>query len=219
MSMIRSLAAAAALAGATFALAACADDRGPTTPAAAESPALAMSSHAHMGAETGTTGGWMDGRTVTFFYNKPFFCQEPPASGATSDCELGAEPQVAPRGGPIPVLYVLVPLFEGVDPSTLQCPVAGSCINHPSTMDLSRVFGPGTENAALPPHSHVIGDEDRQTPNGGWWEIEVVGVPTAAAWNAIAAEKSLATVRRLQQAQAVTGDIPTNLYLFFGVRR
>jgi hypothetical protein len=46
----------------------------------------------------------MDGKTVTFFYNKDFFCKEPPESGADSECEVGAEPEVFPRGGNIPVL-------------------------------------------------------------------------------------------------------------------
>lgn len=175
------------------------------------------------GAEIGTTGGWSDGRTVSFHYNKPFFCASPTASKATSGCILGEEPASAPRGGNIPVLYVMVPLFAGVDPATLQCPTAGNCINHPSTMDLSPVFGAGTENALLPPHSHIVGDDDqtRQGANAGWWEIEVVGVTTQAAWDTLVREKSLRSVRRLQALPqgGLTGDIPTNLFLFFSVNK
>lgn len=164
------------------------------------------------GDEQGFTGGWLDGQDVTFFYNKDFFCKEPPASGADSDCIVGAEPQTAPRGGNIPVLYVMTPL--GFDPGNLQCPVTGDCINHPGTIDLSPIFGPGAANAALPPHSHIV-----DTRQGGWWEIEVIGVTDPAVWDRIAEAKDLDTVRELQAAGVgITGDIPSNLYLFFSVR-
>ncbi|HYW30241.1 MAG TPA: hypothetical protein VE869_01960 [Gemmatimonas sp.] len=191
--------------------------------AAAASASASASNSGRNGAEIGTTGGWSDGKTITFHYNKPFFCATPTASGATSGCILGEEPASAPRGGKIPVLYVMVPLFPGVDPATLQCPTAGSCINHPSTIDLSPVFGPGTENALLPPHSHIVGDDDekKQGANAGWWEIEVVGVTSPAAWNTLVQEKSLRAVRRLQASATggLTGDIPTNLFLFFSVNK
>jgi len=209
----------AALACTSLMTAACHDDTSPTDPIPAASLDAAS---AHQGAAVGTTAGWSDGSTVTFHYNRPFFCQSPPSSGATTSCELGAESVTPPRGGGIPTLYVIVPLVA-VDPATLQCPVPGSCINHPSTIDLSRVFGAGTENALLPAHSHIIGDEG--TPkgaNGGWWDIEVIAVKDLDTWNAIAAGKSLATVRSLQAADPagarITPDVPTNLYLFFNVR-
>jgi len=217
MSNIRFLTAALALTAA--ATAACRDDTGPNTP----SPAIsADAAAAHQGASVGTTPGWSDGSTVTFHYTRPFFCQSPPASGASSSCELGAESVTPPRGGVIPTLYVMVPLVA-VDPATLHCPEVGNCINHPHTIDLSRVFGAGTEDAALPAHSHIIGDEG--TPhgaNGGWWDIEVIAVKDVDTWNAIAAGKSLGTVRALQAADPtgahLTPDVPTNLYLFFNVR-
>lgn len=163
----------------------------------------------------GSTDGWYDGRTVNFFYPKSYFCAEPPTSGATSGCEAGADAQKAPRAGSnIPTLYVMTPIGFTPPASTLQCPVAGNCVNHPHTIDLSRVLGAGTENAALPAHSHIV-DEAQ----GGWWDIEVVGVTDPAVWDQIVAGKSLATVRALQQAGVgITGDIPTNLYLFFNVQ-
>ena len=91
--------------------------------------------------------------------------------------------------------------------------MSGECINHPGTLDLSAVFGPGTENAALPPHSHVV-----DVKHGGWWELEVVGVTRAEAWEQLVAGKSLDTVRELQAAGTATGDIPTNSFLFFNVQ-
>ncbi len=164
----------------------------------------------------GTTGGWYDGKTVTFFYPKNFFCKQPPMSGADSGCELGEEAQVRPRSGSnLPVLYVMTPLGFRPDESTLQCPVVGNCINHPSTVDVSRVFGAGTENFALPAHSHVV-----DVAKGGWWEIEVIGVTDPAVWEQIVAGKDLATVRKPQTAGVgITPDIPTNLFLFFNVQK
>lgn len=181
---------------------------------ATASPALAGHNSA-AGDDKGTTGGWYDGRTVTFTYPKNFSCSEPPTSGASSNCELGAEAVKAPRaGGDIPVLYVMTPIGFRPAESTLQCPVVGSCINHPSTIDLSRVFGAGTENAALPAHSHVV-----DVAKGGWWEIEVIGVTSPETWSKVVAAKSLAGVRALQAAgEGITGDIPTNLFLFFNVQ-
>lgn len=168
---------------------------------------------AHDGAQTGTTLGWLGGQTVQFFYSKPFFCAQPPSSGAPSGCEAGADGTVDPRPGPIPVLYVMTPVgFRPAD-STLHCPIVGNCINHPSTIDLSRLFGPSKADVPLPAHSHIV-DEN----HGGFWELKVIGVTDPAVWDQIVAGKSLATVRQLQSAgHGITGDNPTNTYLFFSV--
>jgi hypothetical protein len=163
----------------------------------------------------GFTAGWLNGQTVQFFYTRDFFCEPPPSSGAPSQCEVGEDGEVDPRPGPIPTLYVMTPLGFRPDDSTLQCPEVGNCINHPSTIDLSRIGGPA--DAPLPAHSHII-----EVMHGGWWEIEVIGVKSPAVWDQIVAGKSLATVRSLQASDPsgtnITGDIPTNLYLFFNVR-
>jgi hypothetical protein len=182
--------------------------------AATSSPVLAAHNSA-AGDAKGTTPGWLDGREVTFVYPKDYFCKEPPTSGATSNCELGAEAQTPPRSGAnIPVLYVMTPLGFRPDESTLQCPEVGNCINHPSTIDVSRIFGAGTENFALPAHSHIV-----DVAEGGWWEIEVIGVTDPAVWAEVVKGKSLERVRELQAAGVgITGDIPSNLYLFFNVQ-
>ena len=204
------------------ALAACSDSS--TTPTQA-SPggevAMATSHNAVDGADFGFTDGWLAGQTVRFFYHKPFFCRTPVEDGlpvgSTTDCEVGSDGTVDPRPGHLPTLYVMTPLGFRPDESTLQCPVVGQCINHPSTIDLSRLFGASVANAPLPAHSHII--EQR---NGNWWELEVIGVKDLATWNAIVAGKSLETVRALQAAdpgaEHITPDIATNTYLFFDVR-
>lgn len=196
---------------------ACGDQRAPTQSSALAAMAT-LSNNGRDGAPMGFTDGWDDGQTVSFFYHKPFFCAQPPSSGATTQCEVGADGSVDPRPGPIPILYVMTPLGFRPAESTLQCPTVGSCINHPSTIDLSRLFGPGAANAPLPAHSHII-DTSLDLPNAGWWEIVVIGVTDPAVWDQIVAGKSLATVRALQaKGVGITGDIPSNSYLFFGVR-
>jgi hypothetical protein len=206
---------------AVSAVLACSDRHVPT--ASTSPPMLAASTNARDGAPSGFTDGWQNGTTVTFAYHKPFFCAQPPSSGAPSGCEAGADGTIDPRPGKIPVLFVVTPIGFRPATSTLQCPVVGFCINHPSTIDLSRLFGPSKADVPLPAHSHII---DSQLPesqaNGGqagWWELHVIGVTDPAVWNQIVAGKSLATVRALQAAGVgITGDIPTNTYLFFSVR-
>lgn len=173
-------------------------------------------------AETGFTPGWLNGKTVQFFYHtNNFFCRTPVEDGlpdgSTSGCEVGSDGTVDPRPGNIPILFVMTPIGFRPDVSTLHCPVVGNCINHPHTVDLSRLFGPGAANAPLPAHSHIIDQS-----NGNWWELRVIAVKDLATWNAIVAGKSLATVRALQASDPaqthIGADTLTNTYLFFDVR-
>ena len=178
----------------------------------------------HTGAQTGFTPGWLNGTTVKFFYHtNNFFCRTPVDDGqpvgSTSKCEVGSDATIDPRPADpsIPTLYVITPTGFRPDASTLACPTVGNCINHPSTIDLSRIFGPTTANAPLPAHSHII-----TTRSGNWWGLTDIGVKDLATWNKIVAGKSLNTVRALQAADPsqthITSDIITNLYLYFQVQ-
>ena len=167
-------------------------------------------------AKTGFTNGWYDGHTVRFFYSKNYFCQTPPASKASSNCEAGADYTQTPASTFDP-LYVVVPLGFTPPKPTLQCPVAGKCIDHPSTIDLSAVLGSGTSNLALPAHSHIVA-----TANSGqseWWNVDVVGVKSLSAWYKIVNAKSDWELQYLQRhdSSEVTGNITTNLFLYFSV--
>ena len=167
--------------------------------------------------KVGSTKGWYNGETVTFRYTKNFFCQNPPASGATSSCEAGSDYTQTPAHTFDP-LYVVVPLGFTPPTSTLQCPTAGHCIDHPNTIDLSAVLGSGTSNALLPPHSHVVATANTGQPE--WWNVDVVGVKSLAAWDKIVDGKSDAQLEWLQKydSKDVTGNIPTNLFLYFAVK-
>ena len=219
----RHLAGLTSLAVAVVMTAACADVSPTETALAGESAHFGH--NAQGGADIGTTGGWFKGQEVTFFYNKDFFCKDPSnTSDAPSDCLVGAEPEVLPRNGNIPVLYVMAPLFTPSTDLNLQCPDE-SCINHPTTLDVTPIQGilesvlstmlPEDGVIPTPAHSHIV-----DVKRGGWWEIELIGVTNEAAWNDIASAKSLDRVRELQSdpTSGVTGDIPSNLFLFFSVR-
>ena len=169
-------------------------------------------------AKTGFTNGWYDGHTVRFYYSKNFSCSAPPASKASSGCEAGSDYSQTPATSFDP-LYVVVPLGFTPPKSTLQCPVAGNCIDHPHSIDLSAVLGAGTSDLPLPAHSHIVA-----TSNGGqaeWWNVDVVGVKSLSAWNKIVWAKSDSELQYLQRADSkdVTGNITTNLFLYFSVLR
>lgn len=55
------------------------------------------------------------------------------------------------RGGHIAELWVITPMGFTPPPSTLQGPVAGQCINHPSTVDLAVPGSPGPERRPAAP--------------------------------------------------------------------
>jgi hypothetical protein len=169
------------------------------------------------GGHVGTTKGWYRGHTVTFRYTKNFFCKTPPASGATSKCEAGADYTQTPSRTFDP-LYVVVPLGFTPPTSTLQCPKAGHCIDHPQTIDLSAVLGSGTSDVLLPAHSHIVATANSQQAE--WWNVDVVAVKNLASWNKIVHAKSDRELEYLQKhdSKEVTGNITSNLFLYFAVK-
>jgi len=187
-----------------------------SSPAASMSMAGMSSGSSHPSA-VGNTKGWFHGSTVVFHYTKEYSCANPPSSQASSNCEAGAKFTKPPAKSYDP-LYVIVPLGFTPPASTIQCP-AGKCVDHPSTIDLSRVLGSGTGNVALPAHSHVVA-----TANAGkaeWWDVYVVGVKNLKSWNKIVNQKNYEEVKYLQKvvSSEVTPSIPTNLFLYFSVKK
>jgi hypothetical protein len=171
------------------------------------------SSHSHVG----FTKGFFAGHTVRFYYTRNFRCAQPPAAAASSRCEGGANYTQTPASTFDP-LYVIVPLGFTPPARTLQCP-AGHCIDHPHTIDLTSVLGAGTGNLPLPAHSHIVA-----TANSGqseWWNVDVVGVKSLSAWDRLITAKSDRELQYLQRHDSaqVTGNITTNLFLYFAVRR
>jgi hypothetical protein len=158
--------------------------------------------------------GWFEGEDVNLHYTKWFFCAEPPESGAPSNCVIGAEPEVAPRPGPIPVIYAIA-AAGGIQPNpdTLACFFGTPCLNHPGMIDASRVGG--RANGPALAHSHIISEH-----RGGWFQTVNIRVFNLGVWNQIAQAKTIEKVRELQADPAVGGaglisqDTPTNIFFF-----
>lgn len=222
--------ATTAIAGTLLLVLACTTENTPTAPSASaliaadtrgeQTGPAGMGAAAHAGHHSGRPGdkgyidGWFEGETVQLHYTKPFFCAEPPASGAPTHCEIGAPPEVLPRPGRIPTIYAIA-AAGGIapDPSTLACPAGSVCLNHPAMIDASRIGG--LANGPAVPHSHIITGH-----RGGWFNTVNIRVRDLGVWNQIAAAKSLDKLRELQADPNIGGrglisaDTPTNIFFF-----
>ena len=205
----------------------CMERNAPTTPAslavAGEAASVGhhgaagvMAAHGVASGDKGYVDGWFKGESTQLHYTKMFFCEEPPESGADTNCEVGADAEVEPRPGPIPTIYAIAAV-GGIQPdvTTLACPAGSVCLNHPAMIDVSRLRGPAFANAPGLPHSHIV-DERR----AGWFNTVNIRVSNLDVWNQIASAKSLAKVRELQADPEVGGkglisqDTPTNIFFF-----
>jgi hypothetical protein len=179
--------------------------------------------------EYGMTKSFFNGGTVSFTYSKGYYCDKSVSSAASSGCEAGANFKVPPASSFDP-LYITVPLGFTVPAMSMECPSALVCVDHPGTIDLSRLepdlkalypkltaaqLTAALKNSATPGHEHFI-----TTTNGGqaeWWDVKVVGVTSLSEWNAIIAHKSFAFLNQQVTAKKTTAIIPTNLFLYFSV--
>jgi hypothetical protein len=178
----------------------------------------------------GLTKGFLNGHTVTFKYTKGFHCDTSVKSAASSKCEAGAPAKKAPKGTRDP-LFITVPLGFTVKAMNMECPNALACVDHPGTIDLSRLepalkplypqltdaqLTAALKNYATPGHQHFI-----TTKAGGaqeWWDVKVVGVTSKAEYQAINKHKSASFLKKEIKAGRTTAAIPTNLFLYFGVK-
>ena len=201
---------------------------GVATAATTSPPSNAMSKGMGIN-EFGMSQSFINGHVVSFTYTKGFFCDSHVSSGASSGCEAGANYTKAPAKNFDPV-YILVPLGFTVPAMSMQCPDSLVCVDHPGTIDLSRLepalkplypqftkaqLTAALKNSATPGHTHFI-----TTANSGnveWWDVKVVGVTSRTVWNAINAHKSYEYLHAQVMAKKTTQIIPTNLFLFFSV--
>lgn len=214
---------------------ACTTSNTPTAPTAARSGMSVPPAHLGHGAATAGTAtaavhedkglidGWFDGEDVQLYYTKSFFCDplDPLPPDAPVPCELGAPPDTAPRPGPIPTIYAIAaapPIANLVDPATLACRAGTPCLNHPLMIDLSRIGGSPTAGPAA--HNHILSSRE-----GGWFHTVNIRVLSLAAWNEIAAAKTLDKVRQLQGDPSIgtpgviSADTPTNIFFFIAGAR
>ncbi len=174
----------------------------------------------------GTTNSYFNGENIKLLYTQNFFCDTSVSSKASSKCEAGAKYTKLPPGtatGAIDPLYIPTPLGFTPAGGYTQCQATPMCIDHPATVDLSRIAAalPGApspasvQNAMLPGHDHIITTRNGDKPE--WWPVVVVGVTSQAAWTAITTAKDYATMKALEgkPGSGVTGEIPTNVFLWF----
>jgi hypothetical protein len=172
--------------------------------------------------DKGYIDGWLDGEDVQLYYTKSYSCPELTATpDAPVPCELGASAEDAPRPGPIRTIYAIAAaptIANLVDPATLACRAGTACLNHPLMIDLSRIGGSPTAGPAA--HNHIL-----TARGGGWFHTVNIRVFSLAAWNQIAAAKTLDKVRELQgdphtgRPGVISADTPTNIFFFIASAR
>ena len=182
----------------------------------------------------GISHDWIQGSDALALYTEPYFCDKSVTSASTTGCEAGAAPKQVPPGVSDPVapsptvtnsqidpLYIPVPLFA--NPDYTQCPSVIVCIDHPATIDLSRlasalgVKNPASlDNVMLPSHDHLLTTRNGDQPE--WWNVIVIPVTTPAALAKIEATKDYTSTKNLETANFSSGvgpEIATNAYLWF----
>jgi hypothetical protein len=214
------IAAAAVVAGGAFGIASAAGSHTPTNARA----------HARGINEFGMTGAYYKGTRVRFTYTRGFWCDRSVPSAASTGCEAGAPYHHAPAAQHDP-LYVTVPL--GFDRPMTDCPAGLICVDHPGTIDLSRLepalkplypqltdaqLRQALKNAPLPNHDHFITDPNWRKPE--WWDVQVVGVTSAKTYKNIVARESYGYIAHLlkNHNKNVVGPVPTNLFLYFSAK-
>ena len=179
--------------------------------------------------EYGMTMGSYHNHLSTFTYAHGFFCDTKVEASSTTGCEAGAPATQAPSRHFDP-LFITVPL--GFSAKGLDCPNRLTCVDHPMTLDLTRLapalaplykttpakLAPMLANVPTPGHDHFITDKNRGKAE--WWDVRVIGVTDPATYKAIQQHHSYSYIAALLKAKDkhVVGPIPTNLFLFFSAR-
>ena len=179
----------------------------------------------------GMTAGNYQGRSSTFTYTHGYWCDESVRAASSTGCEVGQVWNKAPSSQHDP-LYITVPLGFTVPQTKMECPDKLVCVDHPATLDLSRlasalapIFGitpaklaPLLKNYATPGHSHYL--SDLNMGKAEWWDVQVIGVTDPATWYRIQNHHSFDYIQSLIAAKNpnVTAPIPTNLFLFFAAK-
>jgi hypothetical protein len=182
--------------------------------------------------EYGMTKAFLGGKTLSFTYSKGFFCDTSVPSAASSACEAGATYKTPPSKNFDP-LYITVPLGFNQPMNMLDCPAALICVDHPGTIDLSRLesalkplyptltnaqLTAALKNFSVPGHDHFITTANAGQPE--WWDVQIVGVTSPKTYEEIREHKSFAYINHLlkEKDKTVLGPIPSNLFLFFSVQ-
>jgi hypothetical protein len=180
--------------------------------------------------QVGESNGYYDGTNVDLLYSENYYCDANVTSAATSGCEVGAGPSPTPSATSAgnsgtslgntthgDTLYIPVPLFSNPPPT--QCTTTATCIDHPPTIDLSRIApdlpgspsGASVDNVPIPAHDHVVGTRNSGAPE--WWNVEVVATTDPATFGTLTSVSAINAA--VTAGTAITA--PTNAFLFFQV--
>ncbi|HET9841310.1 MAG TPA: hypothetical protein VFQ01_04820 [Nocardioides sp.] len=196
---------------------------------ASRTPSNAMSAGRGIN-EFGLTKAFFKGHSTRFTYTRGFFCDRHVKSAASSKCEAGKKWRHAPSKQHDP-LFITVPLGFDVKPMNMDCPSGLVCVDHPGTIDLSRLepalkplypdltaaqLTAALKNFATPGHQHFITDRNHGRPE--WWDVRIVGVTDKAEYHKLNRHRSASYLLKQVRAGKTTGVIPTNLFLFFAVK-
>lgn len=195
--------------------------------AVAETASSAPSNAASTGRginEFGMTRAFLAGKAVNFTYSNGYYCDQSVSARSSSGCEAGANFNHPPTRKDFDPLYITVPLFKQKLMGRMQCPKGKVCVDHPGTIDLSRLSSAlgappsALYNAPTPGHEHFITTANRGKAE--WWDVKVVGVTSRKVFNDINQHKSYGYIQQLRRHhnKHVTANIPTNLFLWFGVQ-
>jgi hypothetical protein len=180
--------------------------------------------------QVGESNGYYNGTNVDLLYSENYYCDANVSSAASTGCEAGAGPSTTPSATSAgssgtslgntthgDTLYIPVPLFANA-PAT-QCVATATCIDHPPTIDLSRIAAalPGSptpssvSNVPIPAHDHVVATRNNGLPE--WWNVKVIATTSPSVF------KTLTSVTAITAALTAGTAIPapTNAFLFFQV--
>ncbi len=180
--------------------------------------------------QVGESNGYYNGTNVDLLYSENYYCDANVSSAASTGCEAGAGPSASPSATSAgtsgtslgntthgDTLYIPVPLFSSPPPT--QCVSTATCIDHPPSIDLSRIAGalPGSpspssvSNVPIPAHDHVVGTRNSGLPE--WWNVEVVATTSSTTFSTLT---SVGAITAAENAHTVI-PVPTNVFLFFQV--
>ena len=152
--------------------------------------------------QVGESNGYYNGTNVDLLYSENYYCD----ANVRRRRPLAARPEPDRRATPSPTsagnsgtslgntthsdtLYIPVPLFSNPPPT--QCTATATCIDHPPTIDLSRIAGalPGdpspssVSNVPIPAHDHVVGTRNSGLPE--WWNVQVVATTESVTFTTL----------------------------------
>ncbi len=161
----------------------------------------------------GRTADFEMGFITSDTYSHGYYCDTSVPAKSSSGCEVGTTFKMPPRRIRSPLHHGSARIHrpDGTDAVPRQTRMH----RPPVTIDLSAIGLPG--NAMTPGHDHFT-----TTRNGGmpeWWDVQVIGVTSKAAFERIRQHGSYAYIEHLIKSGSkdVTKPLPTNLFLYFAV--